>query len=168
MIFNTKLQPFKIGLENILALTIHFVPQTIGTWNVVVENQTIAKRNMYYINCHCANHNVETYRSKKEEPIVAINKPTTHASKPLKLLNYPYHIYGIVGHKFTNYLRFDEMQNILKDKGDQFIESKPVADIKTIITLIDMVDVNVTTCSKTNEKQMFKDRKPRKNQFVVD
>jgi hypothetical protein len=92
LIFGTKLQLFKIGLENILALTIHFVPQTMGTWNVVVENQTIAKQSMYYINCHCANHSVKNYRSKKEEPTVIITKPTIHVSKPLKSLNYPYYI----------------------------------------------------------------------------
>jgi hypothetical protein len=31
-----------------------------------------------------------------------------------------------------------------------------------------MVDVNVTTRNKTNEEQMFKDQKPRKNKFAVD
>jgi hypothetical protein len=48
------------------------------------------------------------------------------------------------------------MQSILKDKGDQSIESKTIADIKTIATLIDTVDVNVTTCCKTNEKKCLK------------
>ncbi len=99
-----------------------------------------------------ANHNVKTYINK-EELTVATTKPTTHASKPPRSLNYPYHICGIVSHKLTNCLRFDEMQNILKDKGDKSIESKPTCNIKTIVTLVDMVDVNVTTCSKTNEKK---------------
>ncbi len=60
------------------------------------------------------------------------------------------------------------MQNILKDKGDKSIESKPTCNIKTIVTLVDMVDVNVTTCSKRNEKKKFKDQEPRKNKFALN
>jgi hypothetical protein len=33
---------------------------------------------------------------------------------------------------------------------------------------INIMDVNVTTRSKTSEEHVFKDREPRKNKFVVD
>jgi hypothetical protein len=32
---------------------------------------------------------------------------------------------------------------------------------------INMVDVNITTWSKTNEEHVFKDREPRKNKFAI-
>jgi hypothetical protein len=37
-----------------------------------------------------------------------------------------------------------------------------------VTTLVNMVDVNVTTQNKTNEEQVFKYRKPRKNKFAID
>jgi len=112
---------------------------------------------MYCITCHHINHNVKTCRSKKEELIVVVTRATTQASKPPKLLNDLNHICGIMDHKLTNYQRFGEMQSIFKDKGSQSIESKLAIKLKTIIASINMVDVNVTTHSKTNEKQVFKD-----------
>jgi hypothetical protein len=76
--------------------------------------------------------------------------------KPPRPLNYPSHIYGIVGHKLMNCPRFGEMQNMLKDKGGQTIESKLVDEVKAIIALVNMVDVNVTIQSKASEEQVFK------------
>ncbi len=84
---------------------------------------------MYCINCHHTNHNIETCRSKKEEPIVAAIEATTKVSKPPRLLNYPCHIYGIVGHKLTNCPRFNEMQSMFKDKGSQSTKSKPTTEV---------------------------------------
>ncbi len=40
---------------------------------------------------------------------------------------------------------------MFKDKGGQTIESKLIVEIKVVITLVNMVDVNVTTWSKTSE-----------------
>jgi len=69
---------------------------------------------------------VETYKiKKKEEPTIATTEATTHARKPLRPLNYPCHIYGIMGHKLKKCPRFGEMQNMFKDKGGQTIKSKP-------------------------------------------
>lgn len=79
-----------------------FIPQTSRTCSVITRNQTITKQNMYYTNYHRTNHNVETCISKKEEPIIVAIEVTTQVSKPPRPLNYPYHIYGIVGHKLTN------------------------------------------------------------------
>ncbi len=66
---------------------------------------------------------------KKEEPTIVAIEATTKACKPLRPLNYPYHIYGIVGHKLMNCPRFDEMQNMFKDKGSQSIKSKPIVEV---------------------------------------
>ncbi len=49
------------------------------------------------------------------------------------------------------------MQSKLKDKGGQSTKSKPTAEVKMVIALINMVDVNVTTWSKTGKEQVFKD-----------
>ncbi len=113
---------------------------------------------MYCINCHCTNHKVKTCRNKKkEELIVVATEATTQASKPPSLLNNPSHIYGIVGHKLMNCPRFGEMQSIFKDKRIQSIESKLTIEVKMVIASVNMVDVNVTTHSKPNEEQVFKD-----------
>jgi hypothetical protein len=91
---------------------------------------------------------VETcINKKKEEPTIA----TTQANKRPRPLNYPCHICGIMGDKLMKYLRFGEMQNMFKDKGGQTIKSKPVAEVKVVIILINMVDVNVTAWSKPSE-----------------
>jgi len=107
-----------------------------------------------------------TRKSKKEKPIIVVIKATAQVGKPPRLLNYPCRIYGIVGHKLMNYPRFGEMQNMFKDKGST--KSKPVVEVKMVTASINMVDVNVTTRSKTSEEQMFKDREPRKNKFATN
>jgi hypothetical protein len=61
---------------------------------------------------YCTDHNVETYRSKKEDPTIVVAKATTQAGKPPRPLNYPCHICGIVGHKLTNCPSFSEMESI--------------------------------------------------------
>jgi hypothetical protein len=109
---------------------------------------------MYCTNYHRTNHNIETCKSKKEKPIVTATKATTQVGKPPRLLNYPCHICGIVGHKLMNYPRFGEMQNMLKDKGGQSTKFKPVIEVKMFTTSINMVDVNVTTRSKISEKNV--------------
>ncbi len=115
-------------------------------------NPTVAKPNMYYINCYYTNHNVETCRSKKkDEPTIAITKTTFQVGKSPGQLNYPCHICGIVGHKLMNYPRFGEMQNMFKDKGGQSTKSKLTSKVKMVTTSINMVDVNVTIHSKTSE-----------------
>ncbi len=48
------------------------------------------------------------------------------------------------------------------------IKVQHVAKIKTFITKVNVVDVNVTTRNKANEKHVFKDRKLRKANSVVN
>ncbi len=40
---------------------------------------------------------------------------------------------------------------MFKDKGGQTAKSKPIVEVKIIIALINMVDVNVTIRSETSE-----------------
>jgi hypothetical protein len=54
--------------------------------------------------------------------------------------------------------RFGEMQNMLKNNGGQTIKSKPVDEIKAITTLVNMVDVNVTTQSKQMKNKCSKSK----------
>ncbi len=54
---------------------------------------------------------------KKKEPIIVAIEATTQICKHPRPLTYPYHIYGIVGHKLMNCPRFGEMQSMFKDKG---------------------------------------------------
>jgi hypothetical protein len=123
------------GIFMLEAQKTFFVPQTIGTRNVAVKNQTIAKPSMYWTNCHRTNHNIETYRSKKkEEHIIATTKATTHVGKPLRPINYPCHICGIVGHKLTNCPRFNEMQSMFKDKGSQSTKFKPRTEVNCYLS----------------------------------
>ncbi len=60
-------------------------------------------------------------------------------------MNYPCHIYGIMGHKLAIFLKFGEMQTMFKDKGGENIENKLVAKVKVVNVSVNMVDVHVTT-----------------------
>ncbi len=105
--------------ENISILEAHntlSIPQTTRTGSAIMGNQTYVKLNMYCTNCHYINHNVETYKSTKEEPTVTTTKAIAQVGKLPRPLNYPYHICGIMGHKLTNSTRFGKMQNMFKDK----------------------------------------------------
>jgi hypothetical protein len=60
------------------------------------------------------------------------------------------------------------MLNMFKDKRGQTIKSKPTIEVKTVIALVNMVDVNVTTQNKTSQKHVFKDREPRRIKIATD
>jgi phosphopantothenate synthetase len=66
--------------------------------------------------------------------------------------------------------KFVEMQKMFHGKFVIVVEVQPIT--KTQIVIVDVnvnvVDVNVTTRSKVIEKQMFKDKEPRKAKNVVD
>jgi hypothetical protein len=65
------------GIFVLEAYSTLFAPQTIRIGSLAMGNPTVAKPNMYYINCYYTNHNVETCRSKKkDEPTIAITKTT--------------------------------------------------------------------------------------------
>jgi hypothetical protein len=45
---------------------------------------------------------------------------------------------------------------------------QPIAETQTVITNVNVVDVNVNTRNKVIEEHVFKDREPRKAKNVVD
>jgi len=52
----------------------------------------------------------------------------------------------------------EKMQIVFKDKGGKFVESKPIAEVKVITTLVNMVDVHFATIqNKAIEEHVFKD-----------
>jgi hypothetical protein len=48
------------------------------------------------------------------------------------------------------------------------VEVQHVVEIQSIITNVNVLDVNVTIRSKTIDKHVFKDREPRKVKSIVD
>ncbi len=66
-------------------------------------------------------------------------------TKQLKPLTYPYHICGLNRHKLTTRPKFNEMQTMFKNKGNQNVDKEHVANVKVTIASMNMVDVHVTT-----------------------
>jgi hypothetical protein len=101
---------------------------------------------------------------KKEKPIVVAMEVNAQPIKQLKPLTYAYHICGFNRHKLTKCPKFNEIQTMFKDKGNQNVEKKHVANVKVTIASMNMVDVHVTTTrNKVFEAQEFKDKEPLKN-----
>jgi hypothetical protein len=67
-----------------------------------------------------------------------------------------------------DYPKFIEMQKMFHGKSMTVVEVQHVAETQTVTIDVNVVDVNVTIRSKAIEKQVFKDRKPRKAKSVVD
>jgi hypothetical protein len=125
---------------------------------------------MYYSICHKTNHNVETCRIKRKEDLVLIvSQITTQHIKVKKPMRYSYHICGDTGHKIIDYPKHNDMQNMFKSKGVKPIDKQVVVKPKVSNPSVHMVDVNMAiTKSKVTEEQLFKDKKPIKNKYVVD
>jgi len=107
-------------------------------------------------------------QKKKERTIVVATKATQQSQKPYKTSSYACHIFGLNGHKMIDYPKFSEMQRMFHGKFMTIGKIQPIVKIKTIITNVNVVDVNVTTISTTNEKHVFKDKKPRKTKSDID
>ncbi len=60
------------------------------------------------------------------------------------------------------------MQKMFHGKFVRVAQVQPIIERQIIIADVNVVDVNVTTRSKVTEKQVFKDRKPRKEKNVID
>ncbi len=125
---------------------------------------------MYCTNCHRKNHNVETYRvERKEDFILVVPKFTTQQIKIQRHVRYSYHIFGDTGHKIINCPKYNDMQNMFKNKGVKITKKQVMVEPKVSNPSIHMVDVNMAIIrNKVTEEQMFKDRKPIKKNFVVD
>ncbi len=59
------------------------------------------------------------------------------------------------------------MQKMFHGKSMIVVEVQPIVETQTIITNVNVVDVNVTTRRKVTEEHVFQDRKPRKANNVI-
>jgi cell division protein FtsL len=64
--------------------------------------------------------------------------------------------------------KFIEMQRMFHGKFVTIGKILFIAEIKIVITNVNVVDVNVITRIITNEEHVFKDREPRKTNNVID
>jgi hypothetical protein len=74
------------------------------------------------------------------------------SQKPQKKFSYACHICGLNGHKMTNCAKFVEMQKMFHGKFVVVAKVKLLVETQTIITNVNVVDVNVTTRSKVAEE----------------
>ncbi len=132
------------------------IPQSIKQATLPKTQSNIGKTNKYCTNCGMNNHKVETCRKKDETTMAAI-EATQQSQKPQKTFSYACYIYGLNGHKMIDCPRFIEMQKMFHGKYVTIIKVQHVAKIKTFITEVNVVDVNVTTRNKANEEHVFKE-----------
>jgi len=84
-------------------------------------------------------------------------------------VRYSYHICSDTGHKIIDCPKYNDMQNMFKNKGVKTIEKQVVVKPKVAKPSIHIMDVNMAnTKSKVIEKQVFKDRKPIKKKYAAD
>jgi hypothetical protein len=57
----------------------------------------------------------------------------------------------------TNYPKFVEMQKMFQGKSASTIDGKSVINVKIIIIIMNVVDVNVATKSRIIEEQVFQE-----------
>jgi hypothetical protein len=109
---------------------------------------------MYYTNCHKTNHNVETYRIKRKENLVpVVSKVATQQIKLQRLMRYACHICGDTRHKIIYCPKYNDMQNMFKNKGVKPTD-KQVVKPKVSNPSIHMVDVNMASLGARLLKNM--------------
>ncbi len=144
------------------------VPQSTKQITPTKTQSNTRKSNKHCTNCVITNHNVEICRKKKQQTTVVTTEASQPNQKTQKTFSYACHIYGLNGHKMTNCPKFAEMQKMFHGKFVTIAKVQLVTETKTIIMNVNVVDVNVTIRSKVIEKQVFKDREPRKAKSVID
>ncbi len=84
-------------------------------------------------------------------------------------MKYSYHICGDIGHKIINCPKYNDMQNMFKNKGMKTTKKPSMVEPKFANLSVHIVDVNMAiTKSKFIEKQVFKDREPIKKKSTGD
>jgi hypothetical protein len=72
---------------------------------------------MYYTNCHKTNHYVETCRIKrKENHVLVVFEVTIQQIKVQRPVKYSCHICGDTRHKIIDCPKYNDMQNMFKNK----------------------------------------------------
>ncbi len=92
--------------------------------------------------------------------MVATIKATQPNQKTQKTSSYACHIYGLNGHKMTNRPKFVEMQKMFHGKSVIVAKVQLVAKTQTVIADVNVVDVNVTTRSKTLKNKCSRIKRP--------
>jgi hypothetical protein len=81
-------------------------------------------------------------------------------------MGYSCHICGDNGHKIIDCPKYNDMQNMFKNKKMKPIDKQVVEEPKVSNPSVHMVDVNMAiTRSKIIEEHVFKDKEPIKNKF---
>jgi hypothetical protein len=118
----------------------------------------LEKIRMYYTNCRKTNHNVEKYSVKrKEDYVFLIFEVTTQQIKVWRLVRYSCHIYGDIGHKIINYPKYNDMQNMFKNKKMKTTNKQVVVEPKVANPLVHIVDVNMAI-TRVIEEHVYKDK----------
>jgi hypothetical protein len=94
--------------------------------------------------------------------MVATIEVAQPSQKAPKTSSYACHFCGLNGHKMTYCPKYVEMQEMFHGK------SMIVVETQTIITNVNVVDVNVTTRSKATKEHVIKDKELRKAKGVAD
>jgi hypothetical protein len=90
---------------------------------------------MSYTNYHRTNHNVETCRLKRKEDFIpTVSKVTTQQIRLQKLMKYSCHICGDTGHKIIDCRKYNDMQNMLKNKGVKTTNTFPSSIIDSNVS----------------------------------
>jgi hypothetical protein len=118
----------------------------------------IKKTRMYYTNCHRKNHYIETCRIKrKENHVLVVFEVTIQQIKVQRPVKYSCHICGDTRHKIIDCPKYNDMQNMFKNKMKQ---RNHVVEPKVTNISIHMVNVNMAiTRSKVIKEDVFKDKK---------
>jgi hypothetical protein len=146
------------------------IPQSSKIILAQKPQRVLEKIGMYCTNCHKKNDNVETCKVKRKEDLIVVSKVTTQHIKVQRLIvKYSCHICGDTRHKIIDCLKYNDMQNMFKNKGVKPIEKQVMVEPKVSNPLVHMVDVNMAiTKNKVIKKQVFKDREPIKKKYIVD
>jgi hypothetical protein len=80
-----------------------------------------------------------------------------------------YHICGDIRHKIIGYPKYNDMQNMFKNKGVKITKKQAMVEPKVANPSIHIMDVNMAiTKRKVIEEQVFKDRELIKKKSIAD
>ncbi len=144
------------------------IPQSTKQVASIKTQSIIGKIEKHYINCGMINHNVETCKKKKDSTMVATIEATQPSQKTQKTSSYACDICGLNEHQMIDSPKFVEMPKMFHGTSITIAKVQPFVETQTIIADVNVVDVNVTTRSKVTKKQVFKDKKPRKEKTFSD
>ncbi len=84
-------------------------------------------------------------------------------------MRYSYLSCGDTRHKIIDCPKYNDMQNMFKNKGVKPTKKQVLVDPKVSNLSVRMVDVNMAiTRNKVTKEQVFKDKEPTKKKFVVN